>query len=71
MVRTIHECQQAMLWNGTVGLAPLGHHLPEMLAVVLLTDMAPSRLVTVWSDDNDTNPLIRSFVQIATAAYRD
>jgi len=70
VVRTVHECQQAVLWNGTVGLAPLGHHLPEALAVVPLIDMAPSRVVTVWNDGN-TNPLIRSFVQIATAAYRD
>ncbi|WP_234348168.1 LysR family transcriptional regulator [Kitasatospora sp. MY 5-36] len=28
VVRTVQECQQAVLWNGSVGLAPLGHDLP-------------------------------------------
>lgn len=69
VVRAVQECVQAVLWNGTVGLAPLGHDLPAELAVVPLTDMAPSRVVAVWNA-GDTNPLIRSFVEIATAAYR-
>ncbi|MFF7069493.1 LysR family transcriptional regulator [Streptomyces pseudovenezuelae] len=69
VVRAVQECLQAVLWNGTVGLAPLGHDLPAELAVVPLTDMAPSRVVAVWNA-GDTNPLIRSFVEIATAAYR-
>ncbi|MFE4481335.1 MULTISPECIES: LysR family transcriptional regulator [Streptomycetaceae] len=69
VVRTVQECQQAVLWNGSVGLAPLGHDLPAELAVVPLTDMAPSRVVAAWNE-GDTNPLIRSFVEIATAAYR-
>ena len=30
------------------------------------TDMAPSRVVAVWNEA-DTNPLIRSFIEIATA----
>lgn len=34
-----------------------------------LTDMAPSRVVAVWNA-GDTNPLIQSFVEIATTAYR-
>jgi hypothetical protein len=38
--------------------------------VVPLTDMAPSRVVAAWNG-SDPNPLIRSFVRIATAAYRD
>jgi DNA-binding transcriptional LysR family regulator len=70
VVRAVQECVQAVLWNGTVGLAPLGHDLPGELAVVPLTDMAPSRVV-VASNKGDANPLLRSFVQIATAAYRD
>ncbi|MBT2407623.1 MULTISPECIES: LysR substrate-binding domain-containing protein [unclassified Streptomyces] len=70
VVRAVQECVQAVLWNGTVGMIPLGHDLPEELAVVPLTDMAPSRVV-VASNEGDMNPLIRSFVQIATAAYRD
>ncbi|MEU4037758.1 LysR family transcriptional regulator [Streptomyces collinus] len=69
VVRAVQECLQAVLWNGTVGLAPLGHDLPAELAVVPLTDMAPSRVVAVWNE-GDTNPLIRSLVEIATAAYR-
>jgi DNA-binding transcriptional LysR family regulator len=70
VVRAVQECLQAVLWNGTVGMTPLGHTPPEELAVVPLTDMAPSRVVAAWNE-GDTNPLIRSFVQIATAAYRD
>ncbi|WP_329596233.1 LysR substrate-binding domain-containing protein [Streptomyces pseudovenezuelae] len=69
VVRAVQECLQAVLWNGTVGLAPLGHELPAELAVVPLTDMAPSRVVAVWNA-GDTNPLIQSFVEIATTAYR-
>ncbi|MGP3770156.1 LysR family transcriptional regulator [Streptomyces sp. SDT5-1] len=70
VVRAVQECVQAVLWNGTVGLTPLGHDLPADLAVVPLVDMAPSRVVAVWNE-GDTNPLIRSFVETATAAYRD
>ena len=38
--------------------------------MVPLIDMPPSRVVVAWNE-GDTNPLIRSFVRIATAAYRD
>ncbi|MFE2586548.1 LysR family transcriptional regulator [Streptomyces sp. NPDC059378] len=69
VVRAVQECLQAVLWNGTVGLAPLGHDLPAELTAVPLTDMEPSRVVAVWNE-GDTNPLIRSFVEIATTAYR-
>lgn len=69
VVRAVHECLQAVLWNGTVGLAPLGHDLSAELAVVPLDGMPPSRVVAAWQE-GDTNPLIRSFVQAATAAYR-
>ncbi len=69
VVRAVQECLQAVLWNGTVGLAPLGHDLPPELTVVPLTDMAPSRVVAAWNE-GDTNPLVRSFVETATAAYR-
>ncbi|MEZ0073530.1 LysR substrate-binding domain-containing protein [Planotetraspora sp. GP83] len=70
VVRAVQECLQAVLWNGTVGMTPLGHDPPEELAVVPLIDMAPSRVVAAWNE-GDANPLIRSLVQIATAAYRD
>ncbi|MFJ9774403.1 LysR family transcriptional regulator [Kitasatospora sp. NPDC101157] len=69
VVRAVQECLQTVLWNGTVGLAPLGHELPAELALVPLVDMPPSRVVAVWRA-GDTNPLIRSFVRTATAAYR-
>jgi hypothetical protein len=32
--------------------------------------MAPSPAVVAWNP-GDANPLIRSFVQVATATYRD
>ncbi|MEU7061192.1 LysR substrate-binding domain-containing protein [Streptomyces sp. NPDC046197] len=69
VVRAVQECLQAVLWNGTVGMTPLGHDQPEELVVVPLSDMAPSRVVAAWNE-GDANPLIRSFVHIATAAYR-
>ncbi|RZQ60150.1 LysR substrate-binding domain-containing protein [Amycolatopsis suaedae] len=69
VVRVVQECLQAVLWNATVGMTPLGHDLPENLTAVPVTDMAPSRVVAAWKD-GDANPLIRSFARIATAAYR-
>ncbi|WP_234319452.1 LysR substrate-binding domain-containing protein [Streptomyces sp. NRRL S-237] len=69
VVRAVQECLHSVLWNGTVGLAPLGHDLPAELAVVPLIDMVPSRVVAVCKE-GDTNPLIRSFIKIAAAAYR-
>ncbi|WP_343243472.1 LysR substrate-binding domain-containing protein [Streptomyces sp. SID8499] len=69
VVRAVQECLQSVLWNGTVGLAPLGHDLPAELVVVPLTDMPPSRVVAVWNE-GEANPLVRSFVDIATTAYR-
>lgn len=69
VVRTVQECLQAVLWNGTVGLAPAAHPLPEGLTSVPLADMPPSRLVLAWNTA-DTNPLIRSFAEIASAVYR-
>ncbi|MFD4791665.1 LysR family transcriptional regulator [Streptomyces sp. NPDC058459] len=69
VVRAVQECLQAVLWNGTVGLAPLGHDLPVELALVPLVDIPPSRVVVAWNE-GDANPLIRSFVDVATAAYR-
>ncbi|MFI9307070.1 LysR family transcriptional regulator [Streptomyces triculaminicus] len=68
VVRAVQECRQAVLWNGTVGMTPLGHEPAEGLTVVPLIDMPPSRVVAAWND-GDTNPLIRSFVQIAIASY--
>jgi hypothetical protein len=70
ILRQPQEIEDAVLWNGTVGMTPLGHDLPEELTVVPLIDLAPSRVVAAWNE-GDANPLIRSFVQIATASDRD
>lgn len=69
VVRTAHECVQAVLWNGTVGLAPLAHGLPEGLTSVPLVDMPPSPLVVAWVGASP-GPLIRSFARIAADIYR-
>lgn len=68
VVRAVQECRQAVLWNGTVGMTLLEHEPGAGLAVVPLIDMPPSRAVAAWNQ-GDTHPLLRSFVQIATAAY--
>lgn len=70
VVRAVQECRQAVLWNGTVGITLLNHQQANGLAVVPLIDMPPSRVVVAWHE-GDTNPLVRSFVRIAIAAYRD
>ncbi|GLW69747.1 LysR family transcriptional regulator [Kitasatospora phosalacinea] len=69
VVRGVQECLQAVLWNGTVGLAPLGHELPAGLAVVPLDGLEPSRVVVAWNAGG-SDPLVRAFVETATAAYR-
>ncbi|MEV0248006.1 LysR substrate-binding domain-containing protein [Nocardia sp. NPDC050712] len=69
IVRVVQECVQAVLWNATVGITPLGHPVPDGLVAVPLADMAPSRVVVVWNL-GDTNPLTRSFVRIARDTYR-
>jgi DNA-binding transcriptional LysR family regulator len=70
VVRTVQECQQAVLWNGTVGMTLLDHEPAQGLTVVPLIDIPPSRVAAAWNE-GDTNPLIRSFVQIATTAYQN
>ncbi|MCO1575284.1 LysR substrate-binding domain-containing protein [Crossiella sp. SN42] len=69
VVRTVNECVQAVLWNGTVGIAPLSHALPEGLVLVPLTDMPPSPLVVAWASARESR-LVHSFVRVAVAAYR-
>lgn len=68
VVRSVQECRQAVLWNGTVGMTLLNHEPAAGLTVVPLIDMPPSRVVAAWNED-DRNPLIRSFVQTAIATY--
>jgi hypothetical protein len=47
VMRTIQECQQAALWNGTSALAPVDHPMPAGL-VVPFSDRPPSALVVAW-----------------------
>lgn len=69
VMRTIQECLQSVLWNGTSALAPLNQTLPQGLVVVPVSDRAPSQLVVAWRATNPS-PLVRSFVKIAAASYR-
>lgn len=69
VVRTIHECLQAVLWTDSIGLTPLGHTLPAGLTTVALADFPPSNLVVAYKRGNN-DPLVRSFTRIATDAFR-
>jgi DNA-binding transcriptional LysR family regulator len=68
VVRTITECLQGTLWNGTVGMMPMGHALPAGLTCVRLAGVPASRLVLAWSSAS-SDPLILSFTRIAAASY--
>ncbi|MFD5052793.1 LysR family transcriptional regulator [Streptomyces tendae] len=68
VVRTVRECQQVVLWNGTVGMTLADHVPAEGLTVVPLTGLPPSQVVLAWPR-TDPNPLIRSFVRLAVAVY--
>ncbi|MFJ6082834.1 LysR family transcriptional regulator [Streptomyces sp. NPDC092369] len=70
VVRAVEECRQAVLWNGTVGMTLVGHPPGAGLTVVPLLDMPPSRVVVAWHA-GDANPLVQSFVRIATAVLGD
>jgi len=69
VMRTIQECLQAVVWNGTSALAPVDQPLPTGLVVVPLADRPPSEIVVAWSKTNQ-GPLVRSFVQAAEITYR-
>jgi DNA-binding transcriptional LysR family regulator len=64
VMRTIQECLQAALWNGTSALAPVDQPLPAGLVAVSLSDRRPSELVVAWPKAG-RSPLVRSFVQVA------
>jgi DNA-binding transcriptional LysR family regulator len=69
VVRTVHECMQAVLWNGTVGVAPLGHALPDGLTTVPLRGKPPCHLVVAWQTAAPS-PLVRSFADLVTSSPR-
>ncbi|MEV6113856.1 LysR family transcriptional regulator [Streptomyces sp. NPDC052109] len=64
VMRTIQECLQAALWNGTSALAPVDQPLPAGLVAVPFSDRPPSDLVVAWPKTG-RSPLVRSFVQVA------
>lgn len=64
VMRTIQECLQGVLWNGTSALAPIDQPLPAGLVVVPLGDRPPSDLVVAWPRAA-SSPLVRGFVQVA------
>ncbi|WP_410673237.1 LysR family transcriptional regulator [Amycolatopsis sp. cmx-4-68] len=66
VVRTIQECLQAVLWNGTSAFAPVGQPLPPGLRVVPVADHPPGELVVAWPKAA-RSPLVRGFVRVAAA----
>ncbi|MEV6825759.1 LysR family transcriptional regulator [Amycolatopsis sp. NPDC051102] len=62
VMRTVQECLQAVLWNGTAALAPVGQPLPPGLRIVPVADRPPSELVVAWPKAG-SSPLVRSFVR--------
>lgn len=68
VVRTVHECLQAVLWNDSIGLSPMGHTLPPGLTLIPLTNFPSSRLLVAWHKGR-SDPLVQSFVRMAAAAY--
>ncbi|GAA4832412.1 LysR family transcriptional regulator [Kitasatospora terrestris] len=68
VVRAVQECLQAVLWSGTVGIAPLGHDPAAGLALVPVADMPPSRVVVAWREGEESVP-VREFVRIARTVY--
>jgi DNA-binding transcriptional LysR family regulator len=68
--RTIQECLQSVLWNGTSALAPLNQHVPDGLTVVPVVDRPPSHLLVAWKT-GARDPMIRSFVDVAADAFGD
>ncbi|MGW5714684.1 LysR family transcriptional regulator [Amycolatopsis sp. NPDC003865] len=70
VLRTVQECLQAVLWNGTAALAPVDQPLPPGLVVVPLADRPPSDLVVAWPKAG-RSPLVRGFVQVAAAVHRE
>jgi hypothetical protein len=67
-MRTIQECPQAALWNGTSALAPVDQPLPAGLVAVPLRDRPASDLV-VARPKAERSPLVRSFVQVAANSW--
>ncbi|GAB3157999.1 LysR substrate-binding domain-containing protein [Amycolatopsis stemonae] len=70
VLRTVQECLQAVVWNGTAALAPVDQPLQAGWVVVPLADRPPSDLVVAWPKTG-RSPLVRGFVQVAWTGYRE
>ncbi|MCS0599788.1 LysR family transcriptional regulator [Streptomyces sp. LP11] len=68
VMRTIQECLQAALWNGTSALAPVDQPLPAGLVTVPFRDRPASALV-VARRKTERSPVVRGFVQMAAAGW--
>jgi DNA-binding transcriptional LysR family regulator len=68
VMRTIQECLQMVLWNGTSALAPIDQPLPAGLIAIPFADRPPSDLVVAWPKTG-RSPLVRSFVDVANNAW--
>ncbi|AMM21551.1 LysR family transcriptional regulator [Frondihabitans sp. PAMC 28766] len=69
VVRTASECLQSVLWNGSIGLMPMPHALPDGMATAPLKGATRSDFVVAWRRGN-RNPLVRSFAAVAAETYR-
>jgi len=68
VIRTIQECLQAALWNGTSALAPIDQPLPADLIAVPFADRPPGDLVVAWPKTGQS-PLVRSFVHVTEHSW--
>ncbi|MCO5968239.1 LysR family transcriptional regulator [Actinoallomurus soli] len=68
VMRTIQECLQMVLWNGTSALAPIDQPLPAGLIAIPFADRPPSDLVVAWPKTGRSS-LVRSFVDVADNAW--
>lgn len=68
VMRTIQECLQSVMWNGTSALAPLDQQLPEGLTLVPVVDRPPSHLVVAWKTPMH-DPTIQAFVDVASEVF--
>ncbi|MGF1428303.1 LysR substrate-binding domain-containing protein [Kitasatospora sp. LaBMicrA B282] len=70
VVRAVAECLHAVVWQGAVGILPIGathHHRTEGVAFLPLTDYPPSRVVLAWPAEHP-DPIVAAFVAAAAAS---
>ncbi|BBZ27590.1 LysR family transcriptional regulator [Mycolicibacterium madagascariense] len=70
VMRTIQECLQSVMWNGTYALAPLDQQLPEGLTLLPVDDRPPSHLVVAWRTPMH-DPAIQAFIDVASDVFSD